>query len=204
MNMKAVVHRTATVAAVVCAASVFAFTAGAQSAGSAAAGTKAALSATRETTGTAPGAATGATQTSAAIFGAGSAALAQPPDYAARYGGGPPVSTPEEMQVTNQLNKQAINGTTESSAVLNGEAPAENAPIGEKGGPPYQPSPYAQYNAQEQQYQSQMQQYENQQQHYQYERQRYANELGAYRARYEWGYARPYPDGDGYRSPPPY
>jgi hypothetical protein len=140
----------------------------------------------------------------AVIFGAGTMAFAQPPDYAQRYGGGPPVSTPEEMQQTNQLNQQGINGTTESPAALNGEVPAQNPPTGEEGAPPSQPAPYAQYNAQQQQYQNQMQQYEDQQQHYQYDRQRYANEIGAYRAQYEWGYPGPYPYGDEYGPQSPY
>jgi hypothetical protein len=64
--------------------------------------------------------------------------------YNPRYGNGPQVSTPEEMQETNQLNQQAIEGTTQSPAVLNGEAPSDynaaaseaqqNTPL------PYEPS----------------------------------------------------------------
>jgi hypothetical protein len=88
-----------------------------------------------------------------------SAALAQSTDNAARYGYGPPVSTPAEMQQTARLNEQAINGTTQSPAVLNGEAPApyqngpagyeggapyQNGPAGYEGGKPYQNSPYSQ------------------------------------------------------------
>ncbi|MGH6876874.1 MAG: hypothetical protein ACREHV_05770, partial [Rhizomicrobium sp.] len=81
----------------------------------------------------------------AILIVAGSAALAQSTGYDSRYGNGPAQSTPAEMQETNQLNQQGINGTTQSPAVLNGESQEENATT--SNGTPYQPSPYqAQYS----------------------------------------------------------
>ncbi len=54
---------------------------------------------------------------------AATAALAQSDqNAAARYGSGPQESTPAERAQTEQLNEQAVNGTTQSPAVLNGEA----------------------------------------------------------------------------------
>jgi hypothetical protein len=43
--------------------------------------------------------------------------------YAQPYGNGPQYSTPAEQARTRDLNEQAISGTTQSPAVLNGEAP---------------------------------------------------------------------------------
>jgi hypothetical protein len=47
--------------------------------------------------------------------------------YAQRYGNGPQYSTPAEQAQTQQLNEQAISGTTQSPAVLNGEAPSDQS-----------------------------------------------------------------------------
>lgn len=123
-------------------------------------------------------------------------------DYS-RYGGGPPVSTPGEMQQTQDLNAQGINGTTSSPAELNGAAPSysggaqyngppqdENAPVGDEAAPPT--SLQDQYNEQQQQYQQQLQHYGNQRQNYQNERRRYARDLRDYDlAQYAWSYPAP-------------
>jgi hypothetical protein len=146
-------------------------------------------------------------------------AIAQTGDYN-RYGGGPSASTPNEMEQTQQLNQQGINGTTSSPAILNGAGtpdssgattdepdvyqqaspyssqtqyggpPGENAPVGDQAGPAN--GPRAQYDDQQQQYQQQMQRYGGQQQNYQYERQRYAQDLRNYDlAQYAWTYPAP-------------
>jgi hypothetical protein len=164
-----------------------------------------------------------------AVCGA-SVAAAQSNDNGARYGYGPPVSTPAEMQQTDQLNEQAINGTTQSPAVLNGEAPAQyqNGPAGYTGNASYQGpasqegyaqgpdgqvqnppngAPDAQYQEQQQQYQDQMQRYGQQQQNYRDERERYAQNVRAYDlAEYDWNYPEPYVYhyGNGYGLQPLY
>lgn len=123
-------------------------------------------------------------------------------DYS-RYGGGPSGSTPGEMQQTQDLNAQGINGTTSSPAELNGAAQSysgnaqyngppqdENAPVGDEAGPP--PGPQDQYDEQQQQYQQQLQHYGNQQQNYQNERRRYARDIRDYDlAQYAWSYPAP-------------
>jgi len=153
----------------------------------------------------------------AALALSSAGAIAQSTDYN-RYGGGPAVSTPSEMEQTQQLNAQGLNGYTSSPAVLNGAVsapdqsgqhgeyegsspysddaqysgppPEENAPMGDEAGPPS--GPQAQYEEQQQQYQQQMQNYGNQQQRYQYERQRYAQDVRAYDlAQYAWSYPAP-------------
>ncbi|HEX4158201.1 MAG TPA: hypothetical protein VHY79_06975 [Rhizomicrobium sp.] len=155
----------------------------------------------------------------AALALSSSGAIAQNTDYN-RYGGGPPVSTPDERAQTQGLNAEGMNGTTSSPAQLNGAAPAqdpydattvegyqqnppysrdaryggpppeENAPVGDEAGPPS--GPQAQYEDQQQQYQQQLQRYGNQQQRYQYDRQRYVQDARAYDlAQYAWSYPAP-------------
>lgn len=82
----------------------------------------------------------------AAIAGGTAFAQGYSGDYA-RYGGGPPTSTPQEMQQTDELNQQAVDGTTESPAVLNGEEPNQNAPVGDYNQSQYTAAP-AQYQNQ--------------------------------------------------------
>lgn len=91
------------------------------------------------------------------------------PGYA-QYAGNPPqYSTPAEREQTQQLNQQGQNGTTQSPAVLNGEAA------------PGTPSPtQVQYNDQQQQYQDQQQQYQQQQQRYQDQQDRYHAQRAQY------------------------
>jgi hypothetical protein len=47
--------------------------------------------------------------------------------HAQRYGNGPQYSTPAEQAQTQQLNEQAVSGTTQSPAVLNGEVPSDQS-----------------------------------------------------------------------------
>ncbi len=85
----------------------------------------------------------------------------------------PQVSTPVEQQQTDQLNQQATDGTTNSPASLNGQAPQ---------GTPSQSQ--IQYNAQMQQNQ---QQYQDQQQRYRDQRAQYIHDLHRYDVvQYEW------------------
>src|SRR5579871_2848028 len=122
----------------------------------------------------------------AAAAMAGTAALAQS-GHDNRYGSGPPESTPSEMQQTDQLNQQQMNG-----------AESDNTRQSQ-----YQD----QYQGQQQQYNDQMQHYQAQQQRYQYDRQRYNARLAAYDiARYEWSYPAPltYHYGEGYGLQPLY
>jgi len=145
----------------------------------------------------------------AAIVLSSAGAFAQGNDDS-RYGGGPAVSTPGEMEQTQELNAQGLNGTTSSPAVLNGATndedyqqgpgypdetqygappPEENAPVGDQAAP----GPQAQYEQQQQQYRQQMQAYGAQQQDYQYDRQRYAQDIRDYDlAQYAWNYPEPY------------
>jgi len=107
--------------------------------------------------------------------------------YDSRYGSGPPQSTPSEMQQTDQLNQQQMNGATSNNA-----AQAQ-----------YQ----GQYQSEQQQYNNQMQNYQAQQQRYQYDRARYNARLAAYDlAQYEWEYPAPvvYHYGEGYGLRPLY
>lgn len=115
----------------------------------------------------------------------------------------PQYSTPEEQQQTRQLNEQAVDGTTQSPAVLNGEAqpnpsaapsyanpPSTNyygaaPPAPEQYGspaqtPPTRPSPYAQNGDAQTQYQVQQQQYDEQQNAYQNREQAYEAQRGRY------------------------
>ncbi|HEY5048818.1 MAG TPA: hypothetical protein VII49_12445 [Rhizomicrobium sp.] len=107
------------------------------------------------------------------------------------------VSTPAEQEQTEQLNQQAVRGTDQSPAALNGaaygdpqatgyEAQSEsqaygapndpryqNQPAGPNGPYDEQSGPYNQPSAQQQQYDSQMQQYGQQQQQYRDQKQQY-------------------------------
>jgi len=110
----------------------------------------------------------------------GTAALAQS-GYDNRYGNGPQESTPAEMQQTDQLNQQSMNGAQSDQTT--------------------QAQYQTQYQDQQQQYNDQMQHYQAQQQRYQYDRERYNARLAAYNlAQYEWEYPAPfvYHYGEGY------
>lgn len=126
----------------------------------------------------------------AAIFGGaaavllGTAAFAQ---YDNRYGNGPQESTPGEMQQTDQLNQQQMNGAASDNAA--------------------QAQSQQQYQDQQQQYNGQMQNYQAQQDRYRYDRARYNARLAAYDlAQYEWSYPAPlaYHYGEGYGLRPLY
>ena len=84
------------------------------------------------------------------------AAFAQSAGYDVRYGGGPQSSTPTEMQQTNELNQQGINGTYQSPAALNGQQPAQNAPVTDQS-----PNATAPYQPQQMQYTQPPRQYTN-------------------------------------------
>jgi len=102
----------------------------------------------------------------------GTAALAQS-GYGSRYGSGPQESTPAEMQQTDQLNQQQMNGAQSDQAT--------------------QAQYQTQYQDQQQQYNGQMQRYQAQQQRYQDDRYRYNARLAAYDlAQYEWSYPAPF------------
>ena len=148
----------------------------------------------------------------AVLVGSTLAASAQTPGTYDRYGGGPPESSPSEMQQTNDLNQRGINGTYQSPGALNGQEFAQNAPASEQPSGtqrPYEPQQMqyteppnqypnnsggpSQYDAQQQQYQGQMQQYRDQQQRYSNDRERYMRNLRDYDiAQYEWSYPAPY------------
>lgn len=98
----------------------------------------------------------------------------------ARYGNGPPESTPAEMQQTDQLNQQSGNA---AAADLATQAQAN-----------------AQYQDQQQQYQQQLQYYQAQQQSYDAQRERYYYDRARYYA--TWPVYVPY--GWGYPYGPPY
>ena len=132
--------------------------------------------------------------------------LAQNASYGS-WQNGPQYSTPAEQQQTRELNEQAVQGTTQSSAVLNGEATAQNAQYDQQNAPPQDNGNYAppannnapaqydeggQYGAQQSgdggqqkgqepaQYNPQ-QRYDQQEDEYQQQRQRYQDD----RARYD-------------------
>ena len=121
------------------------------------------------------------------LAGAGlslAAALSAAPSLAQNYGHTPQVSTPAERAETQQLNQQAMEGTTQSPSALNGEpAGMETAQADQD-----------QYGDQQQQYEDQQQQYQAQQRHYQQQRERYRAQRNQYirdvrrydLARYEW------------------
>jgi len=114
----------------------------------------------------------------AAAAAIGTAAFAQPA-YDNRYGSGPPVSTPQEMQQTDQLNQQQTNDAVSANAA--------------------QMQSQSQYQDQLQQYNDQMHNYHAMQDRYRYERARYnATMAGYYYAPYDWGYPGPYYPGPDY------
>ncbi|HLY04621.1 MAG TPA: hypothetical protein VKR31_02630 [Rhizomicrobium sp.] len=99
------------------------------------------------------------------------AALAQS-GYDGRHGNGPRVSTPEEMQQTDQLNRQQTNDAASANAT--------------------QIQYQGQYQDQLQQYNDQMQHYQAMQQRYRYDRARYnAYMAGYYLGPYGWDYPAP-------------
>ena len=109
------------------------------------------------------------------------AAYATPGD--AQYAGNPPqVSTPAEKAETQQLNEQAIQGTTASPESLNGE-----------GGNPNEPS--AVNRARQVQYQQQQDQYRRDQENYREQRAQYERDIHRYdQARFAFGdFPRTYP-----------
>lgn len=145
------------------------------------------------------------------------AALAQTAGSDSRYGGGPPNSTPTEIQQTDQLNQQGVNGTDQYPASLNGGQPAQSAPATSPNAPAPQQrsysqpaqysSPQSQYQSQQDQYRDQMQRYRDQQQRYRYDRARYEQNLRDYDlAQYDWSYPVPlaYHYGEAYGLRPLY
>ena len=120
------------------------------------------------------------------LAGAGlslAAVLAVTPSFAQSYGHTPQVSTPAEAAETQQLNAQAIPGTTQSPATLNGEDVSMQT--AQTGQPQYDQQP--QYEAQQQQYQAQQQRYQQQQDQYRANRRQYIRDVRQYDlARYEW------------------
>lgn len=111
-------------------------------------------------------------------------ALSATPSLAQDYGHSPQVSTPAERAETEQLNQQAVEGTTQSPAALNGEpagmetAQSDQDPYG------YQQQ---QYEDQQQQYRAQQQRYREQRQQYRAARGRYIRDVRRYDlARYHW------------------
>ncbi len=135
----------------------------------------------------------------------------------------PQYSSPAAKQETKQLNKQGVDGTPVSPAVLNGQAPAAQTTPQQSGyvgpapeqAPPQttpqasiaapmklaQADPQQQYQDQQQQYQSQQQQYQDQQEQYQDQKQRYDRNIRRYdQARWNYvdyprAYAYAYDDG---------
>jgi hypothetical protein len=110
----------------------------------------------------------------------------------------PQVSSPAEKQETQQLNAQAIDGTTQSPTVLNGEAPATHAPTPLDGpqssdaAQSGQSAQYAQqqYQEQQDQYQQQQQQYQDEQGQYDDQHRRYEHNVWRY-DRAQWSYDYP-------------
>jgi len=100
------------------------------------------------------------------------------------YGHTPQVSTPAEKAQTQQLNAQAIEGTTQAPAELNGQAAPQQIAQSDQ----------QQYEDQQRQYQDQQQQYEQQRAQYRDEQRRYVRDVRRYDlARYEWSdYPRVY------------
>jgi len=141
----------------------------------------------------------------AALVGSTLAASAQSSGDSDRYGGGPAGSSPSEMQQTNDLNQQAVNGTYQSPGALNGQQSAQNAPASEQPGGtqgPYAPQQmqYTQppnrypnsseddtnqsqrpYYPSQTQYSGPPSQYDAQQQQYQGQMQQYRDQQDRYR-----------------------
>jgi hypothetical protein len=100
------------------------------------------------------------------------------PAAAQNYGHTPQVSTPAERAQTQQLNEQAIDGTTQPPAALNGEAAPQQQMA---------QSDQQTYQDQQQQYQDQQQRYQRQRAQYQQEQRQYVRDVRRYDlARYEW------------------
>lgn len=101
----------------------------------------------------------------------------------------PQYSSPAEKQETNHLNAQGVDGTTQSPAALNGEAPANGAPKPVNGSGPQtaQNDAQQQYQDQQQQYQQQQQQYQEQQGQYDAQRNQYYHDLRRY-DQAQWAY----------------
>jgi hypothetical protein len=106
------------------------------------------------------------------------------PAAAQSYGHTPQVSTPAERVQTQQLNDQAIDGTTQPPAALNGEAAPQQMAQSDQ----------QTYEDQQQQYQDQQQQYQQQRAQYHEDRRQYVRDVRRYDlARYEWSdYPRVY------------
>jgi len=106
---------------------------------------------------------------------AGTVAFAQS-DTDSRYGNGPQQSTPTEMQQTDSLNRQSVNGQD-----MDGPDQAQTV------------SPQSRYDDQQQQYQNQVQQYQDQRQQYRADSEDYSQNLRAYDlAKYDWYYPQAY------------
>jgi hypothetical protein len=111
--------------------------------------------------------------------------VAPPPGTSAQDGGlygsqvnPPQVSSPAEKQETRQLNAQAVDGTAQPPAALNGEAPVTNPPVPDSA--PQSAAPRDVETAQigsQQQYQQQQTQYEQQQEQYRDEQRHYEHNL---------------------------
>lgn len=94
------------------------------------------------------------------------------------YGHTPQVSTPAERAQTQQLNEQAIDGTTQPPAALNGVAAPQQQMA---------QSDQQTYQDQQQQYQDQQQRYQQQRAQYHQEQRQYVRDVRRYDlARYEW------------------
>jgi hypothetical protein len=100
---------------------------------------------------------------------------------AAQYSGNPPqVSTPAEKQQTRELNQSGTDGTEQSPAALNGQAPMSDNPN-------VAASDQSQYNERQEQYQQQQQQYQDQKAQYRAEHHRYMHDIRRYDlARWEY------------------
>ena len=105
----------------------------------------------------------------------------------------PQYSSPAARAETQQLNEQNLNGTTQSPAVLNGEAqPAPYPPNGNEGDDSAAPEAQqqGQYDDQMQQYQDQQDQYQQQRDQYDRQVQRYDQNLRQY-DQAQWAYDYP-------------
>jgi len=138
--------------------------------------------------------------------------FAQNGGYDTRYGGGPQSSTPSEVQQTEELNQQGVNGTYQSPSTLNGQQSTQNTSMTNQ--PPNAAGPYeaqqmqytqppGQYTnapvseapppeqpeySRQTQYSDPQAQYQSQQSQYQDQMQRYRDQQQRYgydRARYE-------------------
>lgn len=111
-------------------------------------------------------------------------ALCAAPVLAQGYGHTPQVSTPAEKAETEQLNQQAISGTTQPPSTLNAEPVSMQAAQSDQ---PQYDDQQQQYEDQQQQYQAQQQHYRQQQDQYRADRRQYIRDVRQYDlARYEW------------------